>query len=42
MSSARPATVPNIRGVAEVHRHGDVLQHAWFPQVYPRHNERRA
>jgi hypothetical protein len=33
---------PEYPGVAEVHQHGDLLQHAWFPQVFPRPTERRA
>jgi ectoine hydroxylase-related dioxygenase (phytanoyl-CoA dioxygenase family) len=27
---------PDFPGVAEVLRHGDLLRHPWFPQVYPR------
>jgi len=30
---------PQYPGVAEVHKHGDLLRHAWFPQVYPRPTE---
>jgi ectoine hydroxylase-related dioxygenase (phytanoyl-CoA dioxygenase family) len=33
---------PEYPGVADHHKHGDVLRHPWFPQVYPRQNERRA
>jgi ectoine hydroxylase-related dioxygenase (phytanoyl-CoA dioxygenase family) len=33
---------PEYPGVAEVHQHGDLLRHAWFPQVYPHPSERRA
>ena len=33
---------PEYPGVAEIHKHGDVLQHAWFPQVYPRQNVSRS
>jgi ectoine hydroxylase-related dioxygenase (phytanoyl-CoA dioxygenase family) len=27
---------PAFHGVSESHRHGDLLRHPWFPQVYPR------